>query len=81
MSKVHFHLLGMNGFHVKADNGRFTAVGLHCYQNLKYENFTSLLSVKNCTKKQNACVGWLFFLIQPWVCGINIVIAVAIVNS
>ena len=39
IGKVHFQLLGMNGFHVKAENERFTAAGLHCHQNLRYENF------------------------------------------
>ena len=34
-------LLGTNGFHVKANNERFTAPGSQC-QNLKYENFTWL---------------------------------------
>ena len=38
---VHFRLLGMNGFHVKAKNERFTAASSHCLQNLKYENLTS----------------------------------------
>ena len=38
---VHFRLLGMNGFHVKAKNERFTAASSRCRQNLKYENFTS----------------------------------------
>ena len=31
----------MNGFQVKAKNGRFTAGSSRCRQNLKYENFTS----------------------------------------
>ena len=39
-SQVHFRLLGTNGFHVKAENERFSAVGLRCYWNPKYENFT-----------------------------------------
>ena len=38
---VHFRLLGTNGFHVKARNEKFTAVGSFCRQNLKHENFTS----------------------------------------
>ena len=42
IGEVHFLLLGTNGFHVKAKNGRFTAPGSRCRQNLKYENFTSL---------------------------------------
>ena len=39
--EVHFCLLGTNGFHVKAENEKFTAAGLRCRQNLEYENFTS----------------------------------------
>ena len=38
---VHFRLFGANGFHVKANNERFTAASSRCGQNLKYENFTS----------------------------------------
>ena len=38
---VHFRFLGMNGFHVKEKNERFTAVSTRCCQNLKYENFMS----------------------------------------
>ena len=38
---VHFRWLGTNGFHVKANNERFTDVNSRCRQNLKYENFTS----------------------------------------
>ena len=40
INEVHFCLLSRNGFHVKTKNERFTA-GLHCGQNLKYENFMS----------------------------------------
>ena len=39
---VHLHCLGAHGFHAKAENGTFIAEGLHCCQNLKNENFTSL---------------------------------------
>ena len=38
--EVHFRLLGTNGFHVKAENEKFTSAGLRCRQNLEYENFT-----------------------------------------
>ena len=33
--EVHFRLLGTNGFHLKAENERFTAAGPRCRQNLK----------------------------------------------
>ena len=41
ISKVHFHLLGMTGFHLKTGNERFTAAYSYCPQNLKYKLFTS----------------------------------------
>ena len=40
---LHVRLLGTNGFHVKAENERFTAEVSRCRRNLKYENFTSSL--------------------------------------
>ena len=42
IGEVHFRLLGENGFHVKAKNGRFTAAALCSRHNLKHENFTLL---------------------------------------
>ena len=39
ISKVHFHFLCRNSFHVKAENEGFTAAMLCCHQNLKNENF------------------------------------------
>ena len=47
IGEVHFDLLGTNAFHVKAKNGRFTAVGSHCCQNLKYENFVVVWTPKS----------------------------------
>ena len=41
IGEPHFRLLGTNGFHVKAENERFTASSSRCRQNLKYEHFTS----------------------------------------
>ena len=41
ISEFHLHLLDPNGFHAKAKNERFTAMGFHCRQNLKNENFLS----------------------------------------
>ena len=38
IDEVCFHLIGTNGFHVKAENERFTAAGSCCRQKLKYEN-------------------------------------------
>ena len=40
--KVYFRFLGTNGFHVKAEDEKFTAAGSCCHRNLKYDNFTSL---------------------------------------
>ena len=42
IGKVHFRLLGANGFDVKAKNGRFAAAASSSRQNLEYENFTWL---------------------------------------
>ena len=41
IGRVHFRLLGTNGFRVKAKKERFTAASSRCRQNLKYENFPS----------------------------------------
>ena len=60
--ELHFRSFDTNGFHVKETNERFTAAGLRCHQNLKYEHFKSST---NCTKKRAARAAWLFFLIQP----------------
>ena len=38
---VYFRLLGMNGFHLKAKNERFTLASSRCRQNFKNKNFTS----------------------------------------
>ena len=43
ISEVCFRVLRTNGFHVKAENERFTAVGSRCRQNLKYEHFMSTI--------------------------------------
>ena len=79
-----FRFLGMNDFHAKAENERFTAAGSRCRQNLKYENSLRSLAdyVKTCTKKRAARAARLFFLIQPiilLICGV--VVAVAVVAS
>ena len=41
IGEVYFRLFGRDGFHVKAEIQKFTAAGLRCRQNPKYENFTS----------------------------------------
>ena len=41
IGEVSFYLLGGNGFHVMAENQRFTAVSLRCRQKIKCENCTS----------------------------------------
>ena len=38
--EVYFRLLGMNSFHLKAKNERFTAASSRCRQNFKNRNFT-----------------------------------------
>ena len=42
IGEMYICLLGMNGFHVKAEDERLTAAVSRCRRNLKYENFTSL---------------------------------------
>jgi len=39
VSELYFRVLGMNGFHGKAENERFTVAVSRCRQNLKHENF------------------------------------------
>ena len=39
VSELYFRVLGMNGFHGKAENERFIVAVSRCRQNLKYENF------------------------------------------
>ena len=41
IGEVYFRSLFTNGFHVKANNERFTAASSRCRQHFKYENFTS----------------------------------------
>ena len=43
LGEVHSRLPGMNGFHVKTKDERFTATGSRGRQNLKCENFPSSL--------------------------------------
>ena len=59
-----FHLIGTNGFHIKAENGRFFVVGRVVVRtsNLKISRHTT---TKNCAKKHAARAARLFFLIQP----------------
>ena len=49
IGEVYFRLLGTNGFHLKAENERFTAGGSGCRQNRKYENF--MLSFRRLRQK------------------------------
>ena len=43
IGELHFRLLSTNSFLAKAKNERFSAAGSRCRQNLKNENFTSLV--------------------------------------
>ena len=63
--EVHFRLLGRNGFHVKAENERFTAVLSSEPQKRKFHFVIWQTTSKNCTKKRAAQGARLFFLIQP----------------
>ena len=52
---VLFHLLGTNGFHVKAKTERFNAASSRYHQNLKYKNFTSSFGRLRQNIAQKAC--------------------------
>ena len=79
ISELYFRLLGTKGFHVKAENERFTAAG-------RVENFTSLfgrLRQNNCTKKRAARAARLFFFIQTiesLICGVVVAFAVRVIS-
>ena len=82
IGEAYFRLLGgTNGFHAKAENERFSAVGLGCRQNPKHENFNSSfgrLRQKNCSKKRRvARATRLFLSIQP----IKLLICGVVVNA
>ena len=85
IGEVYFRCLGTNGFHVKAENERFTAAGFRCRENFKNENFTSSfgrLRQKDCAKKRAVRAARLFFPVQPIKALIRgIVAAVAVVIS
>ena len=85
IDEVCFHLIGTNGFHVKAENERFTAAGSCCRQKLKYENFTSSfgrLRQKIAPKSvPHVQPTRLFFRIQPiksMICGVVVAVPVVI---
>ena len=54
-SQLYFRLLGTNGFHIKAENERFTASGSRSRQSLKYENSRRRLPDYVKTLHQKAC--------------------------
>ena len=76
IGEVHFDLLGTNAFHVKTKNERFTAVGSHCCQNLKYENFVLLFGPQSqkIASRSNAACSTIIFpyltneIIDLWCC-------------
>ena len=81
IGEVLFLWLGTIGFHVKAENERFTAAALRCRQDfVKLPRRHLADYVKTCTKKRAPRAARLFFLIQPvksFICGL----AVAVVTS
>ena len=82
--RVYFRFLDTNGFHVKAENDGFSAVGSRCWQNLKYENFGSSFGRlrENCPKKRAARAARLSFLVQPIISLIyDVMVAAAFVVS
>ena len=85
MHEVFFQSIGTNGFHIKAENERFSTVGSPCRENIEFENFTSSfgrLPNKNCTKERAALAARSFFRLQPIIFVIcDVVVAVAVVVS
>ena len=81
---MHFRLLGTNGYHVKAENERFTAASSRCRQKLKYVNFTSLfdrLRQNIAPKKRAARAARLDVLTQALkslFCSVNVAFSVII---
>ena len=55
ISEVHFRLLGMNGFPVKAENERFTATGSRYRQNLNMKILLGRLADNVKKLHQKAC--------------------------
>ena len=83
--KVHFRLLGTNGFHGKAKNERFTAAGSRCRQNLKNDNFTSSfgrlrqkIAPKSVPHVQQDYISFLIQPIKSLMCGVVVAVAVVI---
>ena len=77
--KCPFTQLTRRIFFCKAGNERFTAAGLRCRQNLKYENFTSLLGRLRQNIASKSMLHVQIFFIQPFICGV--VVDVAVVKS
>ena len=85
-SWVETQLLGTNGFYVKAQNERFTAMTSRCRQNLKYENFTSSFgrllqnfALKSVPHVQHDYFSSFIQSIKSLICGV--VVDVAVVKS
>ena len=83
IGEVHFRLLSTNGFHMKANDDRFTAAGCR-RQNLKYDwKFHVVVwqtTSKNRAKKRAPRAAWLFFLVQPiksFICGVVVVVLIS----
>ena len=74
----------MHGFHARAKKVRFTAAGLRCHQNLKYEHVTLLFGPLHKKKLQQkaCCTCTTIIFLQPiksLSCGVVVTVAVAVV--
>ena len=71
IAEVHFSLFRTNDCHVKADNERFTVVGLRCRLRGQLADY-----IKKIAAKSLLHAAQLFFLIQPiksLICGIAVI--------
>ena len=75
----------IHGFHARAKNERFTAAGLRCHQNLKYEHVTLLFGhyIKKLQQKACCTCTTIIFLqpIKSLSCGVVVTADVAVVIS
>ena len=66
MGEVSYNWIGMDGFEVKSETGRFTVVCPRCRKNLTFGDFTLLFFLwstpNKCTEVRAAHAARLFFL-------------------
>ena len=65
MGEVSFHLIATNGFHITAENERFTAVGWRCHPKISLRHLADYVEEKDVKETRAARAERLFFLFQP----------------